>query len=500
MTPILRPVVLPSLVALALAGCAAPWSTAPDEPREHDARRYTVDEAALRATLAPGDAAALGGHGAFAPPDGIATDRWVGVLGGAAYQIEVPRDWNGKLVMYTHGYRGTGAALTVTPPRIRRHLVANGYAWAASSYTANHYDVRAGVEDTNALALAFTRIARERGRPLAEPTHRFVTGHSMGGHIAAAAVERETLSRARHRVRYDGAVPMCGVMGDTALFDGFAAYQAAALTLAGVKVDGLPIEGWSKIGPTVRERFFSTFPAPNRPGALTPDGERLQRVWIQLSGGERPGADQSLTLPPGGGGYTPVVWGGFGGDTRLNGILARPGADTRGVVYRLPGDPDTEAALNRSALRVAADPQANLPRRDGLRWVPVLPARVSVPVVTIHTLGDGYVWFSMQQAYKRRADAAGTAERLVQRAVRGLGHCDFALAEEEEAFDAMVLWQQTGRRPAGDEVLDPAVVASPTYGCRFTRATRPEDAPLVKSLRTRLPACPAGSASASFGG
>jgi S-formylglutathione hydrolase len=86
--------------------------------------------------------------------------------------------------MYAHGYRGTGPALTVAPPRIRRHLVANGYAWAASSYSANHYDVRAGVEDTNALALAFTRIARENGRALAEPTHRFVTGHSMGGHGA----------------------------------------------------------------------------------------------------------------------------------------------------------------------------------------------------------------------------------------------------------------------------------------------------------------------------
>jgi hypothetical protein len=123
------------IVLLLLQACTP---TAPDEPRPHDARRYTVDEAALRATLAPTDPAALRGHGAFAPIPGLESDRWVGVLGGAAYQVEVPRDWNGKLVMYAHGYRGTGAALTVAPPRIRRHLVANGYAWAASSYAANH--------------------------------------------------------------------------------------------------------------------------------------------------------------------------------------------------------------------------------------------------------------------------------------------------------------------------------------------------------------------------
>jgi hypothetical protein len=499
MTPTLRRGALQSLLALALAGCAAsPLGTAPDEPRAHDARRHAVDEAALRATLTPADPAALRGHGAFGPLPGAATDRWVGVLDGAAYQIEVPKDWNGQLVMYAHGYRGTGSALTVAPPRIRRHLVANGYAWAASSYTANHYDVRAGVEDTNALALAFTRIARENGRTLDEPTRRFVTGHSMGGHVAAAAVERETLERARNRVRYDGAVPMCGVMGDLALYDGFAAYQAAALHLAGVRVDALPPENWAAIEPKLRERFFSTFPAPSVPGVLTADGRRLQQVWTHLSGGERPGADLALTLPPGGGGYTPTVWGAFSRDGTAQGVLARPGVDSRGIVFRLPGDPAAEAELNRSALRVAADPRANLPRRDGLRWIPVLHAQVSVPVVSIHTLGDGYVWFSMQQVYRRRADAAGTADRLVQRAMRGVGHCDFTLAEEEEAFDAMTTWVRSGRKPRGDEVLDAATVAAPTYGCRFSRAPREEDAPLVKSLRSRLPACPAGSASSGF--
>ncbi|HYF59054.1 MAG TPA: alpha/beta hydrolase [Burkholderiaceae bacterium] len=501
MRPFLRRAFTPALAALALAACtSAPWTvaTAPDEPREHDARRYTVDEAALRATLSATDAAARGGHGAFLPLEGVQTDRWVGVLNGAAYQVEVPREWNGMLVMYAHGYRGTGAALTVGPPRIRRHLIANGYAWAASSYSANHYDVRAGVEDTNALALAFTRIARENGRTLEEPTRRFVTGHSMGGHVAGAAVERETIERARHRVRYDGAVPMCGVMGDTALYDGFAAYQSAALRLAGIPVTELPPRDWATIAPTLRARYFSTFPNGTTPGVLTPEGEKLRQVAKHLSGGERPGFEQAFLLPPGGGGYTPTVWDAFSRSGDVIGILARPVVDTRRIVYRLDGDPAAEADLNRNAFRVAADPRANLPRKDGVRWIPTLAAQVSVPVVTIHTLGDGYVWWSMQQEYRRRAEAAGTADRIVQRAIRGLGHCDFALAEEEEAFDAMTVWARLGRKPKGDEVLDAAVVASPTYGCRFTRATREADTALVRSLRTRLPACPEGSASSGF--
>ena len=71
--------------------------------------------------------------------------------------------------MYAHGYAGTGEFLGISNPSIRRHLIENGYAWAASSYRANYYDVRAGVEDTNALALAFNRIAADNGRALKKP-------------------------------------------------------------------------------------------------------------------------------------------------------------------------------------------------------------------------------------------------------------------------------------------------------------------------------------------
>ena len=77
---------------------------------------------------------------------------------GASYRIEVPAIWNGRLVMYAHGYRGEGSELTVGNPSIRQWLLDNGYAWAASSYSTNFYDVRTGVEDTNELALAFTDI------------------------------------------------------------------------------------------------------------------------------------------------------------------------------------------------------------------------------------------------------------------------------------------------------------------------------------------------------
>ncbi|MFD0523395.1 hypothetical protein [Paractinoplanes durhamensis] len=69
---------------------------------------------------------------------------YTGIRDGAAYRIEVPQRWNGKLVVFAHGYRGTGTAVYVDNPDLRAHYIDAGYAWAASSYATNGYDVGQG--------------------------------------------------------------------------------------------------------------------------------------------------------------------------------------------------------------------------------------------------------------------------------------------------------------------------------------------------------------------
>lgn len=491
-----------ALAVSVLYGCGGSEDSlapvAPDGSRAQDTRSFTVNETALRATLTSTDAAQLGGNGAFPALPGINSQRWVGVLNGASYQIEVPPNWNGRLVMYAHGFRGTGATLTVNPPSIRKYLVENGYAWASSSYSKNYYDVRAGVEDTNLLANAFNTIASANGSPLPAPSKVYIIGHSMGGHVAAAAVDAEAVETARHKRRYDGAVPMCGVVGDTELFDFFTAYQAVAQQMAGVPMTAFPVTNWAAIEQQVRSTFFTTFPSGSNVAVLTPAGEALREVVKNLTGGQRPGFYEAFSLPAAGGGYTSTVWGTFGSDGTITGILDRVGVDTRGITYRIDADPAASAALNAATFRVTGDPQANRLRSDGIRWIPKTNARISVPVVTIHTLGDGYVPWSMEQIYKRRADAAGTSNWLVQRAIRAVGHCDFTVAEQVEAFEAMVQWAEQGRKPAGDVILDPVATADPTYGCKFTRSPTAEDSAGVAALRRLMAACPAGTSSPNF--
>lgn len=482
--PVLRPVAAATL-ALLLAACGGgsedPAPEPPPQPedtRPHDSRTFTADASV---TTFAAMAAATGDT-----VDMSTTSRYAGVLDGAAYYIEVPPNWNGKLVMYAHGFRGNGAALTVSPPSIRRHLIQQGYAWAASSYSKNYYDVRAGVEDTNRLALNFNTITAARGRTLAAPSRIYITGHSMGGHITGAAIEAEAATTAVNKVAYHGAVPMCGVMGDTELFNQFAAVQVTAQALAGLPK--YPTPNWADISTLVTSTLFTTFPSvPNGTA-----GAKFKSVLQNITGGPRPLFDQGLAF----GGSFPSMWGALGGDGTITGILTKNVLDTRAYTYTIDGDAAASTALNASVLTLTPEADANRLRRDGLRWIPVINGEFKIPVVSIHTLGDLFVPFSMQQVYRKRADAKGNGGWLVQRAIRGASHCDFTVAEQVAAFEAMVKWERDGIKPSGDDVLTAATVAAPSYGCTYTDNTLgPDESGATRALRPGIlastPACPA---------
>ena len=93
----------------------------------------------------------------------------------------------------------------------------------------------------------------------------------MGGHITAAAIEQ-------YRDEYDGAMPICGVLGDHELFDFFLDYNLVAAALAGVEETTFPPDPdvWTtKSAPqiTARSRCSQRWPA-----VLTPDGQHLKAL------------------------------------------------------------------------------------------------------------------------------------------------------------------------------------------------------------------------------
>src|SRR5262245_16850677 len=72
---------------------------------------YFVDQSKLPFTALPGATA------------------YYGVLSGAGFRAEVPANWNGDLVIWAHGFRGTGLELTVDNHPLRAVLISLGYAW-----------------------------------------------------------------------------------------------------------------------------------------------------------------------------------------------------------------------------------------------------------------------------------------------------------------------------------------------------------------------------------
>lgn len=374
---------------------------------------------------------------------GTTTTRLWGVHGGAGYRIEVPEDWNGDLVLYAHGFRGGGLELTVSNPPIRRYLIEHGFAWAASSYATNGYDVTQGVKDTHDLGTLFNDL-------VAKPNRVYFTGTSMGGHITGVAIEQ-------YPNAYDGAMPMCGVMGDNKLFDYFVENHLAAHALADLDVPFPFPPGYSTtIVPQLRTLFGgATFPL-----TLTPLGEKWAGVVENLSGGDRPMFDPGFRVAPTGGNFLLSQGVGSGEGTRTN-------VDT---VYQIDANPalsSEELELNANILRIDLDPQAR--REQGLAGVPAISGTFRMPVLSMHTLGDLFVPFSMEQIYARRAAENGAGDRLVTRAIRDINHCGFNTVEMERGFADLVKWVVDGDKPAGDDILTPATVADPNFGCQFTQ-------------------------------
>lgn len=422
--------------------------------------------------------------GAFTPAanaSGALSRVWTGIAAdGAAYRIEVPSGWNGTLVMYAHGYRGTGNVVYADEPQLRQWYIDHGYAWAASSYAENNYDPGDGAVDTHDLLTAFDGITGLRYR------QAIMTGVSMGGNITT--VEIETYKHA-----YAGAMPACGVLAGNDLFDFFLGANVTAAGLTGTSISypttyaaGTAYEPeYQTIAQSELPKLGIT-PNPATGGQtfttnLTPAGQLWSDAVEQQSGGARPGFASALSYWNSFG-FAPVtqapflfgLYPGLTGGTYLfaNGSVA---GNTR-TFYTFAGHPADalaqEIALNRAVLRVPVTATSSADAlTPGLGELPAIHGDPGIPVLSVHGLGDLFVPFSMDQIYDRMMIAHGEGSLFVGRAIREVTHCGYTDSEISSAFSALMNWVNHGVRPAGDDILNPRAVASPTFGCRFTDQT-----------------------------
>ncbi|MDH4260107.1 MAG: alpha/beta hydrolase, partial [Gammaproteobacteria bacterium] len=281
-------------------------------------------------------------------------------------------------------------------------------------------------------------------------------------------------------------MPICGVLGDYELLDYFLDFNVAAQSLSGVGAQF----------PYAADYLTTTVPAtkaalgPAFPYVLNAAGQNFKSLVQLRSGGVRPMFNQGW-----------MFWNGVAGDflfaRRLgDGTLPRqPGVALQNsdVIYQFDTDPAlsaAELAFNDDVQRLTADPQGR--HVNGISNVPPTTGNLQIPMLTLHTLGDLFVPFLMEQVYAERVAAHNASDLLVQRATRDFGHCAFTATELVTTFVDLVTWVEAGVKPAGDNVLDAATVASPNYGCTFTDKTAPRIWNTVPSLAFLTPpSCPA---------
>jgi pimeloyl-ACP methyl ester carboxylesterase len=361
----------------------------------------------------------------------------VGTYDGGAYEIEVPDAWNGDVVYFAHGFRGGGTDLTVSQPPIREQLIDQGYAWAASSYSANGYAPGVGAADTYALRDVFTQ-------KVGAPKHSYLYGQSMGGNVATVSLER-------YPTAYDGALAECGALSGQGIVDYFLSWGALAGYFSGTEIAGVTTDAGS-LGQTLRNKVGPVLGSPNN---LTDKGKAFASAIEQMTGGPRPFFKE-----------------GFGANYILNFLIlvqavAAPGAanavaQNAGTQYAVaPAFGIDNDVLNRAVERVQANPLYQDQSKYPEFGAPT--GKIQRPMLTLHGTGDLFVPISMEQIYRRAVDAAGAGDLLVQRAIRRPGHCTFTNEERVSAFDDLVAWVTQGKKPAGEDLSGDLSGAGKTF-------------------------------------
>jgi pimeloyl-ACP methyl ester carboxylesterase len=371
---------------------------------------------------------------------------------GATFLIEVPPNWNGTVVLYSHGYVVPGSpnpATDVGDPVTRGFLLSNGYALAGSSYATTGWALQQAFPDQIAVLDQFRLLVGKAKRTIA-------WGHSLGGMITAGLIQK-------YPHRFDAALPMCGVLSggvatwNTAL-DAEFAFQTLLASGTGLQIVNITdpttnlgiAEGAlaaAQATPQGQARLALVAALADTPGWFTPTSpqpsptdyasqELNQFLWAQ-----------QVNFP-------------FGFALRAE-LEARAGGNASwnvGVDYK------RQLAISSDRTEVEAlYQQAGLNLEDDLNTLNQAPrisaktsaviymerfiiydGQIHIPVLTLHTSGDGLVVVQNERAYRTTVTEAGNEDFLEQAFVHRAGHCAFTPAETVAAFQTLIDRLDTG--------------------------------------------------------
>ena len=377
------------------------------------------------------------------------------------YLIEVPSPWNGTLVLYSHGY-SFGPPFGPPPPApqaaedgpdnaTKAWLLGNGYAIAGSSYATTGWALQQAFQDQ----IAVLDVFKSKGY---HATRTIAWGVSLGGMITAGLVQL-------FPNRFTAALPMCGVVaGGPGVWNQGLDSEFAFLTLQAP--GAFQLDGFSSLGDGYAN-YLAAYAAFN-----LAQGSAVGKARIALSAAlaDVPGWFDPASPQPAANDYAaqevnqlawdnnPDLFFGFVGraelELRAGGTFSwNMGVDYRAQLAKSTDRAEVQALYKAAGLDLAKD-------LDTLNDTPRISAKPSavdyvtkyityngdldMPVLTMHTTGDGLVEVTDEQAYASVVKSAGDSSLLRQVFVHRAGHCAFTPAETISAFETLVHRINTG--------------------------------------------------------
>jgi pimeloyl-ACP methyl ester carboxylesterase len=408
--------------------------------------------------------AALACSGTTVPHQESDPHTFQGTMGAAAYRIDVPAGWNGTLFLYSHGYVAPGAnnkAVAAPSVEATAWLLNHHFAIAGSSYSTTGWALEDAFKDQIALLDYFSTRAGTPKRVIA-------WGISLGGIVTAGLVQL-------HPERFAAAMPMCGVLSG-----GVATWNTELDAAYAFKTLFAPTSNLQLAHVTNRDANLKLALDIFAQAATTAAGRAriaLVGALIDLPGWFDPRLPEPAPNDFAAREAAQAAW-----ESRVDFTFAfsyraeleqRAGGNpswNTGVDYghQLSISPDRDevialysaAELNlesdlgalKAGARITADPAAVQYLDQNIS----LDGRLSIPVLTMHTTGDGLVIPPNENAYASGVGDAGASALLRQTFVHRAGHCAFTEAETIAALQVLLKRLDTGRWD--DAALTPAAL------------------------------------------
>lgn len=423
---------------------------APRQRRLRMALALTLVSLAALLVAAAGSASPAPGHFTGTLPDGA---TWI---------ADVPANWNGTLLLYSHGYGPLNAA-DAPDPTTQQALEGMGYALAGSSYDphGSWWALGSAVRDQ------FETLARVKQTVLPAPPKKvYAFGTSMGGLISA--LEDQNSSG-----RLNGALTTCGIV-------------AGANNLNQYQLDGeYALRELVARNPRIKLTNFVDGPAQGFADSAESAAKLLaaaQAAQATTSGRARLALVSAfLNVSPWGGASIPNVYDYLGqeqgqyadyftsgpfnaltfiveGRDQIEAAAGGEGSGTVGVDFarRLEDSsyyPEVQALYNEAGLSLRSDLRKlerdaklkpDLAARRWLARTSVPTGRLEVPELDLHTVSDQLVPVQQESYYRTLVERAGDGDLLRQAFVLAQGHCNFTPADLIAGLHALESRVSTG--------------------------------------------------------